>query len=55
MQLILPTKRVTKSELRYMEYTQRISYNDGKGITDQGYITEKLMNKLQILCGAAPE
>ena len=38
-----------------MQYIQRIFYSDGKGVTDQGHLTEKLMNKRQNLYGAALE
>ena len=50
-QLMLSTKRVAEFRLRHMQYTQRTSYSDGKGVIDQGHITEKLMNKLQKLYG----
>ena len=34
---------------------KRISYSDGKVVTDQGHLTKKLMNKLQNLYGIALE
>ena len=38
-----------------MQYTPRTYYSDDGGITDQGHLTEKIMNKPQNLYGIALE
>ena len=38
-----------------IQYTQRASYSDGRSVADQGYVTEKLMNKLENLYDIALE
>ena len=38
-----------------MEYTQWTYYSDGRDVTEQGDLTEKLMNKPQNLYGIALE
>ena len=55
MYLILCTKRVEQSRFCYTQYTQRTSYSDRKGVTDERHLTEKFMSKLQNLYGIALE
>ena len=49
IQLILSSKRVLGSKLRYTLYTRTTSCSDGNGVTDQRQINEKPINKLQSL------
>lgn len=38
-----------------MHYSQRTSYGDGKSVTDEGHVTERLRFKLENLYGIALE
>lgn len=38
-----------------MYYSQRTSYSDGKSVTDEGHVTERLRFKLENLYGIALE
>ena len=52
--MTLSTRSVVEFRLRYTwYYTQRTSYNDVNGVTDQGHLTGKLMDKFQNLYGIA--
>ena len=55
IQLILSAERVAESRYRYTQYTQRTPSDNSKDVTDQGHLTENLVNKLQNRYGIALE
>ena len=46
---------IYSSVVKYIWHKQRTSYSDDSGVTDQGHLTEKLMNKSQNFCSTTLE
>ena len=49
--LLIYNREVGQIQASWYIVTWRDSYSDGKGTTDQGHLTEKIMNKLRNIYG----